>query len=161
MNQQLINQPTYIITSSTLTLEPLHSSKNTTLVREKHQSLIVDQPVTGILSGNCELDGSTLLLRKKLMQFSMKQAVKKIPIVVNVKNGLVMIPTTSISSRECCWISMNRVRKCYPVPHQNQTLILFKCNEHTTVPVSVTQFNANLERAAEGFIQFLKHSSHH
>ncbi|AOM81862.1 competence protein ComK [Salisediminibacterium beveridgei] len=161
MNQQLAIQSSYTITTDTLTLEPLNTLTTATLVREKHQSLIVDQPVITILSSNCELDGSTMLLRKKLMQFCMNQAIKKIPVVVNVKDGLVMMPTTSISSRDCCWISLNRIRKCYPVPRQKETLVLFKCNEHTTIPVSVTQFTANLKRADKAFHQFLKHSSHH
>lgn len=161
MNQSLSTCTSYKITTNTLALVPQIIPQNCTLILEKNQSILINQSIAHILSENCESDGSTLIRRKKLMQFCMNNAVKKIPVVVNVKEELVMIPTTSTTSSDCIWISMKRVRKCYPIQNQKKTLVLFKCNENTIVSCSLKQFNVNMQRAVTAFSKFIKHSGHH
>jgi competence protein ComK len=70
-----------------------------------------------------------------------------VPIVIEDTDNLIVFPTTSPSSDECCWISLKRVKKIEKIDNYN-TKIIFDNNKEIIVECSYRILENQLSRAS-------------
>ena len=95
---------------------------------------------------SCKYFGSTYEGRKDGSK-NILNAEYKLPIVIEDSNNLIVFPTMSPFSDECCWISLKRVKKIEKID-SNNTKIIFDNNKEIIVDCSYRIIENQLSRAS-------------
>lgn len=98
-----------------------------------------------ILQHNCMLNGASLSGRRNYAKETLQSPVK-LPIPVNPKMGIFMVPTSSPKSMECVWTSYYHVDTY--MESDGQTYIYFRDGTGMYVDVSVSAFHNQMMRTA-------------
>lgn len=133
----------YQINSKTLAIMPI--GRKHSKIYENENVIIVDKPVSRIISENCEYNGSSYAGRKK-GTMELIGVTHKAPIVVQEDKKLIFFPTCSPRMNDCGWISLNNIESY--VPYENgESLITFSNNFMLQVNVSNKIINNQVLRA--------------
>jgi len=96
----------YYINNDTLILIPI--DKNTTKVFDIYNFYIIYKNIFEIIDESCQYYGSSYGGRyigsKRLLNMEYK-----LPIIINESKEIIMFPTCSPKSENCCWISLNNI----------------------------------------------------
>ncbi len=96
----------YYINADTLLITPV--GKNKTKIHDVNGTYIVKKPVFEVVDISCQYYGSSYSGRyigaKKLLDMDYK-----LPIIVDEVKEIVIFPTCSPKSEDCCWICVNNV----------------------------------------------------
>jgi competence protein ComK len=133
----------YEISKGTLAIVP---NENNSLVYEDDERYIIKQRPFEIMESSCRYFGSTYEGRKNGAK-DILGAEYKVPIVIEDTDNLIVFPTTSPSSDECCWISLKRVKKIEKIDNYN-TKIIFDNNKEIIVECSYRILENQLSRAS-------------
>lgn len=134
----------YEINKGTLAVVP--NEKTASLIYEDEDRYIVEQTPFSIMEESCKYFGSTYEGRKEGSK-NILNAEYKLPIVVEDSNNLIVFPTMSPLSTECCWISLKRVKKIEKID-SNNTKIIFDNNREIIVDCSYRIIENQLSRAS-------------
>ncbi len=127
------------------TLAVLPNNADDSLIYEDNQRYIVQQKPFEIMEDSCKYFGSTYDGRKESAK-SILGAEYKIPIVVEDSNNLIVFPTTSPSSDNCAWVSLNRVKSFEPID-STSTKIIFDNDMEIIIPATFRSIENQISRA--------------
>lgn len=132
----------YEINDETIAIIPINSSK--TKVIELTKEYVIPQSTFEIMEENCEYYGSTydgrIKAAQKILNFSYK-----LPLLVEESEKIIFFPTKSSSSKDCCWINHNFVKK--REKSGKNTKVLFKNGKEEEFNISKLSFENQLLRA--------------
>ena len=134
----------YEVSRGTLAIVP--NEKESSLVYEDDERYIINQTPFSIMEESCKYFGSTYDGRKNGAR-DILGAEYKVPIVVEDSSNLIVFPTTSPSADDCCWISLQRVKKIEKID-PNNTKIIFDNNRELIVDCSYRTIENQLSRAS-------------
>lgn len=134
----------YEISRGTLAIVPGEFEKS--IVYEDNDHYIIDQTPFQIMEDSCKYFGSTYEGRR-LGAKNILGAEYKVPIVIEDSNNLIVFPTTSPLSDECCWIALKRVAKIEKID-KNKTKVIFDNNVEILVDSSFYIMENQLSRAS-------------
>ena len=134
----------YEISSGTLAVMP--NKKESSLVYEDDDRYIIEQTPFSIMEESCKYFGSTYEGRKDGAK-EILGAEYKVPIVIEDANNLIVFPTTSPSSDNCCWISLKRIKKIVKID-ANNTKIIFDNNKEIIIDCSYRSLENQISRAS-------------
>ena len=134
----------YEISKGTLAVVP--NENESSVVYEDNDRYIINQKPFEILEESCKYFGSTYEGRKNGAR-EILGAEYKVPIVIEDSDNLIVFPTTSPLSSECCWISLKRVKKIEKID-ANNTRVVFDNNQQIIVPCSYRSIENQLSRAS-------------
>lgn len=134
----------YEISKGTLAVVP--NEVDSSLIYEDEERYIINEKPFSIMDDSCKYFGSTYEGRKNGAR-EILGAEYKVPIVIEDSNNLIVFPTTSPSSEECCWIALKRVKNIEKVDGNN-TKIIFDNNIELIVPSSYRSIENQLSRAS-------------
>lgn len=134
----------YEISKGTLAVVP--NDENSSLIYEDDSRYIIEENPYKIMDESCKYFGSTYEGRKNGAR-TILGAEYKVPIVIEDSDNLIVFPTTSPSSEECCWITLKRVKNIEKID-QNNTKIIFDNLVELIVPCSYRTIENQLSRAS-------------
>lgn len=134
----------YEINNGTLAVVP--NKEEESLIYEDHERYIIKQTPFNIMEDSCKYFGSTYEGRKEGAK-SILNAEYKIPIVIEDSSNLIVFPTTSPLSKDCCWISLKRVKNIEKID-SNNTKIIFDNDKEIIVDCSYRTIENQLSRAS-------------
>lgn len=137
------NNMKYEISRGTLAVLP--NKKESSLVFEDEERYIVPQTPFSIMEESCKYFGSTYEGRKDGAK-EMLGYEYKVPIVVEDSSNLILFPTTSPTSNNCCWISLNRVKRIEKIDSKN-TKVIFDNNREIIIDCSYRTLENQISRA--------------
>ena len=134
----------YEINKGTLAVVP--NAEIGSLVYEDDERYVINQTPFSIMEDSCMYFGSTYEGRKQGAK-KILNAEYKIPIVVEDSNNLIVFPTTSPYSDDCCWISLKRVKNIEKID-ANNTKIIFDNNKEIIIDCSYRSLENQISRAS-------------
>ena len=134
----------YEINKGTLAVVP--NAEIGSLVYEDDERYVINQTPFSIMEDSCMYFGSTYEGRKQGAK-KILNAEYKIPIVVEDSNNLIVFPTTSPYSDDCCWISLKRVKNIEKID-ANNTKIIFDNNKEIIINCSYRSLENQISRAS-------------
>ena len=134
----------YEISKGTLAVVP--NDENSSLIYEEDSRYIIEENPYKIMDESCKYFWSTYEGRKNGAR-TILGAEYKVPIVIEDSDNLIVFPTTSPSSEECCWITLKRVKNIEKID-QNNTKIIFDNLVELIVPCSYRTIENQLSRAS-------------
>ena len=134
----------YEINKGTLAVVP--NAEVGSLVYEDDERYVINQTPFSIMEDSCMYFGSTYEGRKQGAK-KILNAEYKIPIVVEDSNNLIVFPTTSPYSDDCCWISLKRVKNIEKID-ANNTKIIFDNNKEIIIDCSYRSLENQISRAS-------------
>ena len=134
----------YEINKGTLAVVP--NAEIGSLVYEDDERYVINQTPFSIMEDSCMYFGSTYEGRKQGAK-KILNAEYKIPIVVEDSNNLIVFPTTSPYSDDCCWISLKRVKNIEKID-ANNTKIIFDNNKEIIIDCSFRSLENQISRAS-------------
>ena len=134
----------YEINKGTLAVVP--NAEVGSLVYEDDERYVINQTPFSIMEDSCMYFGSTYEGRKQGAK-KILNAEYKIPIVVEDSNNLIVFPTTSPYSDDCCWISLKRVKNIEKID-ANNTKIIFDNNREIIIDCSYRSLENQISRAS-------------
>ena len=134
----------YEISKGTLAVVP--NDENSSLIYEDDNRYIIEENPYKIMDESCKYFGSTYEGRKNGAR-TILGAEYKVPIVIEDSDNLIVFPTTSPSSEECCWITLKRVKNIEKIDQTN-TKIIFDNLVELIVPCSYRTIENQLSRAS-------------
>ena len=134
----------YEISKGNLSVVP--NDENSSLIYEDDNRYIIEENPYKIMDESCKYFGSTYEGRKNGAR-TILGAEYKVPIVIEDSDNLIVFPTTSPSSEECCWITLKRVKNIEKID-QNNTKIIFDNLVELIVPCSYRTIENQLSRAS-------------
>ena len=133
----------YEINDQTLAVVPFGKKK--TIVYEGHDCFILEENVNKIMDRSCRYYGSTFEGRQKGTT-SLTGQTYKVPIIVSEENNIIFFPTSSPRLKDCAWISLNNVNRCFD--QEDKILIEFMNQETLELPVSYNILNNQILKAS-------------
>jgi competence protein ComK len=133
----------YEINKGTLAIVP---NKNNSLVYEDDERYLIDQTPFNIMETSCKYFGSSYEGRKEGAK-EILGAEYKVPIVVEDTDNLILFPTTSPLSTDCCWISLKRIMKIEKIDTYH-TKVIFDNDCEIIVESSYRTMENQLSRAS-------------
>ena len=134
----------YEISKGTLAIVP--NQKKGSLVYEDEFRYLVNQTPYTIMEESCKYFGSSFEGRREGAR-EMLGAEYKVPIVVEDSDNLILFPTTSPLSPDCCWISLKRIKKYYCID-QNHTKIVFDNGKEIIIDCSFRTIENQVSRGS-------------
>ena len=134
----------YEINKGTLAVVP--NAEIGSLVYEDDERYVINQTPFSIMEDSCMYFGSTYEGRKQGAK-KILNAEYKIPIVVEDSNNLIVFPTTSPYSDDCCWISLKRIKNIEKID-ANNTKIIFDNNKEIIIDCSYRSLENQISRAS-------------
>lgn len=134
----------YEFSDGTLAIVP--NDEKSSLVFEDDERYIVHDRAYKIMEDSCKYFGSSYDGRKEGAK-NILGSEYKVPIIINETSNLIVFPTTSPYSEDCCWISLKRVDNIYKIDGYN-TKIVFDNDVEIIVPCSFRTIENQLSRAA-------------
>ena len=134
----------YEVNKGTLAIIP--NGKESSLIYEDESRYIIEDNPLNIMEGSCKYFGSTFDGRIQGAK-DILGAEYKVPIIIEDSNNLVVFPTSSPRSNDCCWISLNRVDNIYRIDNDN-TKIVFDNEREIIVPCSFRSIENQFSRAS-------------
>ena len=134
----------YEINKGTLAVVP--NAEIGSLVYEDDERYVINQTPFSIMEDSCMYFGSTYEGRKQGAK-KILNAEYKIPIIVEDSNNLIVFPTTSPYSDDCCWISLKRVKNIEKID-ANNTKIIFDNNKEIIIDCSYRSLENQISRAS-------------
>lgn len=134
----------YEISRGTLAIVPGKEANST--VYEDDEHYVVEQTPFQIMEESCKYFGSTYEGRR-IGAKNILGAEYKVPIVIEDSNNLIVFPTTSPSSDDCCWIALKRVSKIEKID-RDHTKVIFDNNVEILVDSSFYIMENQLSRAS-------------
>lgn len=128
------------------TLAIIPNGKESSLIYEDESRYIIEDNPLNIMEGSCKYFGSTFDGRIQGAK-DILGAEYKVPIIIEDSNNLVVFPTSSPRSNDCCWISLNRVDNIYRIDNDN-TKIVFDNEREIIVPCSFRSIENQFSRAS-------------
>ena len=128
------------------TLAIIPNGKESSLIYEDESRYIIEDNPLNIMEGSCKYFGSTFDGRIQGAK-DILGAEYKVPIIIEDSNNLVVFPTSSPRSNDCCWISLNRVDNIYRIDNDN-TKIVFDNEREIIVPCSLWSIENQFSRAS-------------
>ena len=128
------------------TLAIIPNGKESSLIYEEESRYIIEDNPLNIMEGSCKYFGSTFDGRIQGAK-DILGAEYKVPIIIEDSNNLVVFPTSSPRSNDCCWISLNRVDNIYRIDNDN-TKIVFDNEREIIVPCSFRSIENQFSRAS-------------
>lgn len=128
------------------TLAIIPNGKESSLIYEDESRYIIEDNPLNIMEGSCKYFGSTFDGRIQGAK-DILEAEYKVPIIIEDSNNLVVFPTSSPRSNDCCWISLNRVDNIYRIDNDN-TKIVFDNEREIIVPCSFRSIENQFSRAS-------------
>ncbi|WP_158595142.1 competence protein ComK [Oceanobacillus piezotolerans] len=110
---------------------------------------------TQIINLNCKKYGSTLDGRKEVVSDILKSS-SKLPIPVVPQRGIFMIPTASVTSEKCIWVSYHQI-KDYD-ESDDKTIIFFQDGTSTFLNVTPNIFDNQFKRSSQVVVHFFRHT---
>lgn len=133
----------YEINDETVAIIPISSSK--TKIIELTKEYVIPQPTFEILEENCEYYGSTYDGRIKAAQRILNFSYK-LPLLIEESENIIFFPTKASTSKDCCWINHNFVKK--REKSGKNTKVLFKNGVEEEFNISKLSFENQLLRAS-------------
>ena len=128
------------------TLAIIPNGKESSLIYEDESRYIIEDNPLNIMEGSCKYFGSTFDGRIQGAK-DILGAEYKVPIIIEDSNNLVVFPTSSPRSNDCCWICLNRVDNIYRIDSDN-TKIVFDNEREIIVPCSFRSIEKQFSRAS-------------
>lgn len=128
------------------TLAIIPNGKESSLIYEDESRYIIEDSPLNIMEGSCKYFGSTFDGRIQGAK-DILGAEYKVPIIIEDSNNLVVFPTSSPRSNDCCWIFLNRVDNIYRIDNDN-TKIVFDNEREIIVPCSFRSIENQFSRAS-------------
>ena len=133
----------YEINEKTLAIIPF--SKRKAIVYEDHECFILEKPVHKIMDSSCRYYGSTISGRQQGTT-TLTGLNYKAPIIISEENNIIFFPTTSPRLKECAWVSLNNINKCYN--KEDKMLIEFLNKETVELDISANVLKNQIYRAS-------------
>ena len=133
----------YLINEFTCALIPEGSK---TRIIENSNILLVNEALSFVIAHNCIYNGSSLKGRQKGSAFLLKTRYK-VPIILNEKKEIILLPTHSSRNAECIWVVNQNIENYYPTP-SNHVLLEFKNKQKIELNVSYKIFNNQVLKAS-------------
>ena len=134
----------YEISRGTLAVIP--NDNEGSMVYEDNEKYVIDQTPFKIMEDSCKYFGSTYEGRR-LGAKNILGADYKVPIVIEDSNNLIVFPTTSPTSDNCCWIALKRIAKIEQID-KSHTKIIFDNNVELLIDSSYYTIENQLSRAS-------------
>ena len=134
----------YEISRGTLAIVP--NNKDGSLVYEDDYRYLIKQTPFSIMEDSCKYFGSSYEGRKEGAK-EILGAEYKVPIVIEDGENIIVFPTTSPYAPDCCWISLQRVKKIVRID-SNHTKIIFDNNKELIVECSYRSIENQISRAS-------------
>lgn len=128
------------------TLAIIPNGKESSLIYEDESRYIIEDNPLNIMEVSCKYFGSSFDGRIQGAK-DILGAEYKVPIIIEDSNNLVVFPTSSPRSNDCCWISLNRVDNIYRIDNDN-TKIVFDNEREIIVPCSFRSIENQFSRAS-------------
>ena len=136
MNKYEVNNETMAV----IGIEP-----NKTKIMEYQTDSILEENAYEVMDYSCCYFGSSYQGRvegsKRMLGFNYK-----LPIIVEETRGIIFFPTTSPSSYDCIWLSLNSIDKV--LGDSVGTRILFKNGKDLVIPISKLSIENQIVRAS-------------
>lgn len=145
----------YEFNKGTLAIVP--NEENSCLVYEDEERYIIADSAFHVMEESCKYFGSTYAGRKDSAK-EILGAEYKVPIVVEDSSNMVVFPTTSPLSKDCAWISLNRVKKFEKID-SNNTKIVFDNNKEIIIDCSYRSIENQISRASRLDFILRKHKN--
>ena len=145
----------YEFNKGTLAIVP--NEENSCLVYEDEERYIISDSTFHVMEESCKYFGSTYAGRKDSAK-EILGAEYKVPIVIEDTSNMVVFPTTSPLSKDCAWISLNRVKKFEKID-SNNTKIIFDNNKEIIIDCSYRSIENQISRASRLDFILRKHKN--
>ena len=122
----------YEINEKTMAIIPI--TEDTTQVIEEDKYMFINQNSFEIIDHSCKFFGSSYVGRQK-GAMEMLGISYKTPIIVEETQNIILFPTSSFRSNDCCWISLNKVSKCEQ--DSKKSKVYFKNGEELELDISI------------------------
>lgn len=143
----------YIITEKTKAIMALDSHYyRSKILDENGEHRLVLSPEQ-LLKENCLYYGSSLKGRREAIKRNFG-FMTKIPIVIDLKNGIFMFPTSSVRNTDCIWLNYYSIH--HYEPQDNRTYILFKDGTSIFVNASYTIIDMQHKRMSQIIAQTMR-----
>ena len=137
----------YEINPNTMIIMPIqYGSKIYSQVWELEDIIVSPFKPIDIIKTSCKFFGSSYEGRKEGTT-QLTGITHKAPITVDPTNFIYFFPTTSASNSKCIWISLEHIQYHKRADAKN-TQVVFKNNQHLSIPISSNSFNNQLLRTA-------------
>ena len=127
------------------TLAIIPNGENNSLVYEDFNQYNVEKNPYSIMEESCIYYGSTYSGRKDSSKYLLG-AEYKVPILVDELNNIIALPTTSPFSKDCIWLSLNRIKKIDRVS-DFVTKVVFDNDLNLNIPCSFRSIESQISRA--------------
>lgn len=142
----MVKSPVYIIKQQTKAILSKDSAYYHALIiegqRERHSIYHPEQ----IIDHSCILYGSTLDGRRNAAKKILKIS-SKVPISVIPEEGVYMLPTSSIKSKNCAWLSYYQISDYEQ--RDNKTYVTFSDGTGLFVSTSERSFDLQMKRTSQ------------
>lgn len=132
----------YIIKNKTLALIPEGQG---TKILEFNKEIIEKKKPLNIVEYNCFINGSSLDGRRNASSYLIGAGYKP-PIVLNEREKMILVPTSSYRNYKCIWLVLNNILR-YSITKNNQVLVTFKNDQKLQLGISYYIFDRQILRA--------------
>ncbi|GGB52056.1 competence protein [Virgibacillus dakarensis] len=146
----VVNSPIYVITPQTKAILQKNSAYYRSRVLEIGRERSSIYRPEHILNHNCTINGATLSGRRAAVKHILK-ACSKLPIPVIPCKDVYMLPTASIKSRDCVWLSYYHVH--YYEQRDNKTYVAFRDGSGLYVNASENAVDMQFKKASQVIAQ--------
>lgn len=126
------------------TLAIIPNGEEASIVYEDFTQFNVNKNPYSIMEDSCMYYGSTYHGRKASSR-SLLGAEYKVPIMIDELNDIIALPTTSPLSKDCIWLSLNRIKKFERIS-DFVTKIVFDNDLSVNIPSSFRSIESQVSR---------------
>ncbi|MGE8205159.1 competence protein ComK [Heyndrickxia sp. NPDC080065] len=146
----------YEISPYTMAILPItYGSKLYSEIWELENRFISPFKPLDIVKKSCEYFGSSYEGRRNGTR-RLIGVTHKAPIMLDSYTSSFLIPTTSPMNPDCIWLLLNHVHH-HEKSSSNNTLVTLRNNQTLEIPISLSSFTNQLQRAAQLRLKYYQH----
>jgi len=136
----------YKINRNTTALLPAKQVGYETRIIEYNKEHYVTETALEILEHTCREDWASYEVRRDIVS-EKTGYIQKVPIPVNIEEGIVAMPTHSAQNMDCMWIMLNRHTSIHRNKNRMELVINHNTYETIPIPASVHTITNQIKRS--------------